>query len=39
MRTLAGADLCHEALRLGRPLAALMPNKPDVHGLAVPMEW
>lgn len=31
------ADLCHEALRVGRPLAALMPNKPDVHGLAAPL--
>ncbi|MEL4070529.1 RNA polymerase sigma factor [Ochrobactrum sp. GPK 3] len=32
------ADLCHEALRLGRSLAALMPNEPEVHGLAALME-
>ena len=27
------ADLCHEALRLGRLLAALMPDEPEVQGL------
>lgn len=32
------ADLCHEALRLGRSLAALMPNEPEVHGLVALME-
>ncbi|TMU95748.1 RNA polymerase sigma factor [Brucella haematophila] len=32
------ADLCHEALRLGRSLAALMPNEPEIHGLAALME-
>ncbi|URQ74330.1 MAG: RNA polymerase sigma factor [Candidatus Ochrobactrum gambitense] len=32
------ADLCHEALRLGRSLAALMTNEPEVHGLVALME-
>lgn len=32
------ADLCHEALRLGRSLTALMPNEPEVHGLTALME-
>jgi RNA polymerase sigma factor (sigma-70 family) len=31
-------DLCHEALRLGRVLAGLMPAEPEVHGLAALME-
>jgi RNA polymerase sigma factor (sigma-70 family) len=31
-------DLCHEALRLGRILAELMPGEPEVHGLAALME-
>jgi RNA polymerase sigma factor (sigma-70 family) len=31
-------DLCHEALRLGRLLAALAPAEPEVHGLAALME-
>jgi predicted RNA polymerase sigma factor len=30
--------LCHEALRLGRILAALMPQEPEVHGLLALME-
>ena len=30
---LARADLCVEAIRLGRLLAALMPNEPEVMGL------
>jgi predicted RNA polymerase sigma factor len=32
------ADLCRDALRLGRMLAALAPNEPEVHGLAALME-
>ncbi len=31
-------QLCHEALRLGRLLAALSPDEPEVHGLAALME-
>ncbi|GAA4366438.1 RNA polymerase sigma factor [Actinomadura verrucosospora] len=31
-------DLCREALRLGRVLAALAPGEPEVHGLAALME-
>jgi RNA polymerase sigma factor (sigma-70 family) len=31
-------ELCDEALRLGRILAALMPEEPEVHGLAALME-
>ncbi|WP_343732363.1 RNA polymerase sigma factor [Duganella sp.] len=39
----AGADwmrpaLCEEALRLGRILAELQPNEPEVHGLVALME-
>jgi RNA polymerase sigma-70 factor (ECF subfamily) len=39
----AGADwvrpeLCEEALRLGRILAGLMPDEPEVHGLVALME-
>jgi len=39
----AGADwmrpsLCEEALRLGRVLAELAPNEPEVHGLVALME-
>ena len=39
----AGADwmrpaLCEEALRLGRVLAGLMPEQPEVHGLLALME-
>ncbi|WP_176647882.1 RNA polymerase sigma factor [Duganella sp. SG902] len=39
----AGADwmrpaLCEEALRLGRILAGLQPNEPEVHGLVALME-
>ena len=30
--------LCQEALRLGRVLAALMPQEPEVHGLVALME-
>jgi predicted RNA polymerase sigma factor len=30
--------LCTEALRLGRVLAELMPNEPEVHGLVALME-
>ncbi len=32
------ADLCEEALRLGRILAELMPQEPEVHGLVALME-
>jgi RNA polymerase sigma factor (sigma-70 family) len=40
---LAGDDwmrpaLCYEALRLGRVLAGLMPEEPEVHGLVALME-
>lgn len=31
-------DLCADALRLGRMLQQLMPNDPEVHGLAALME-
>jgi RNA polymerase sigma factor (sigma-70 family) len=31
-------ELCHEALRLGRILAELMPAEPEVHGLVALME-
>lgn len=31
-------DLCHEALRLGRVLAELMPREPEVHGLVALLE-
>jgi RNA polymerase sigma factor (sigma-70 family) len=31
-------DLCHEATRLGRVLAGLMPDEPEVHGLVALME-
>jgi predicted RNA polymerase sigma factor len=31
-------SLCEEALRLGRVLAALQPNEPEVHGLVALME-
>ena len=31
-------DLCAEALRLGRLLAALVPDEPEVHGLLALME-
>jgi RNA polymerase sigma factor (sigma-70 family) len=39
----AGADwtrpaLCHEAMRLGRVLAGLVPDEPEVHGLVALME-
>ncbi|HKJ92165.1 MAG TPA: RNA polymerase sigma factor [Longimicrobiales bacterium] len=32
------ADLCEEALRLGRILAGLAPTEPEVHGLVALME-
>ncbi|MCT7658453.1 RNA polymerase sigma factor [Mycobacterium deserti] len=32
-------ELCSEALRLGRVLAALMPDEPEVHGLLSLMEF
>ena len=32
-------ELCGEALRLGRVLAALVPNEPEVHGLVALMEF
>lgn len=32
------ADLCEDALRLGRMLAALAPEEPEVHGLVALME-
>lgn len=31
-------DLCHDALRLGRSLAARLPNEGEVHGLVALME-
>jgi RNA polymerase sigma factor (sigma-70 family) len=31
-------DLCHEAVRLGRVVAGLMPREPEVHGLIALME-
>lgn len=31
-------DLCHEAVRLGRVLAGLAPDEPEVHGLLALME-
>jgi RNA polymerase sigma factor (sigma-70 family) len=31
-------DLCEEAMRLGRMLAALAPDEPEVHGLVALME-
>ena len=31
-------ELCYEALRLGRMLAGLSPDEPEVHGLAALME-
>jgi RNA polymerase sigma factor (sigma-70 family) len=31
-------DLCEDALRLGRTLAALAPDEPEVHGLVALME-
>ena len=32
-------ELCHDALRLGRVLSALMPDDPEVHGLVALMEF
>jgi RNA polymerase sigma factor (sigma-70 family) len=32
-------ELCYEALRLGRVLAALMPDEPEAHGLLALMEF
>ncbi len=32
------ADLCREALRLGRSLGAMLPNESEVHGLVALME-
>jgi RNA polymerase sigma-70 factor (ECF subfamily) len=32
-------ELCSEALRLGRVLAGLMPDEPEVHGLVALMEF
>src|SRR4029079_14769888 len=32
-------ELCSEALRLGRVLAALLPDEPEVHGLVSLMEF
>ena len=32
-------ELAHEALRLGRLLAGLLPREPEVHGLAALMEF
>ena len=31
-------ELCHDALRLGRVLAGLLPGEPEVHGLVALME-
>ena len=31
-------ELCHEAIRLGRVLATLVPDEPEVHGLLALME-
>ncbi len=36
--SLIRTELCEEALRLGRILAGLSPNEPEVHGLAALME-
>ena len=36
--SLVRTELCEEALRLGRILAGLSPNEPEVHGLAALME-
>ena len=38
MRAFASKPLCEDALRLGRTLAMLAPNEPEVHGLAALME-
>jgi RNA polymerase sigma-70 factor (ECF subfamily) len=35
---LVRADLCREAMRLGRVLAALVPDEPEAHGLVALME-
>jgi RNA polymerase sigma factor (sigma-70 family) len=32
-------ELCHEALRLGRVLAALVPDEPEIHGLVSLLEF
>jgi RNA polymerase sigma factor (sigma-70 family) len=32
------ADLCDEAMRLGRRLVALLPERPEIHGLLALME-
>lgn len=32
-------ELCSEALRLGRVLAALVPDEPEVHGVVSLMEF
>jgi RNA polymerase sigma factor (sigma-70 family) len=34
----ARPELCHEALRLGRIVAQLLPGEPEVHGLVALME-
>ncbi len=34
----ARPELCHDALRLGRLLATLQPDEPEVHGLVALME-
>jgi len=34
----ARPELCHEALRLGRIIAHLLPDEPEVHGLVALME-
>ena len=36
--SLLRVDLCEDALRLGRILATLAPNEPEVHGLVALME-
>jgi RNA polymerase sigma factor (sigma-70 family) len=36
--TWARPELCHDALRLGRLLASLQPDEPEVHGLVALME-
>jgi len=36
--TWARPELCHDALRLGRLLASLQPDEPEIHGLVALME-
>ncbi len=38
MTTGCGPELCEDALRVGRILAGLLPDEPEVHGLVSLME-